>query len=219
MGHATNAGADGLVHDSELQKRNGLCVLIMESQANRNGRQVARPPSQNELRKQNAICVFVTEVQANGNGGHVMRPPSQSDLRKRNAICVFITELQANGNGRQIARPPPQSELRKRNATCVLIMELQANGNGRQVTQPPPQSELWKQNAICVNCRRMAIADSSCGLLRKVSRGSGTPHVRLGRKCRRMGTAENKVAMAGESAGRLYALAFDVYVSSIPLEY
>jgi len=52
-----------------------------------------------------------------------------------------------------------------------------------------------------------------------VSCGSGTPHVRSGRKCRRMGMAENKVAMAGESAGRLYTLAFDVYVSSIPLEY
>jgi len=31
--------------------------------------------------------------------------------------------------------------------------------------------------------------------------------------------AETKVAIAGEWAGCLYALAFDVYVSSIPLEY
>ena len=65
----------------------------------------------------------------------------------------------------------------------------------------------------------MAMADGSRGLLRKVSCGSGTPHVCSRRKRRRMGKAENKVAMAGESAGRLYALAFDVYVSSILLEY
>jgi len=34
-----------------------------------------------------------------------------------------------------------------------------------------------------------------------------------------METAENKVGIAGELAGRLYTLAFDIYVSSIPLEY
>ena len=67
--------------------------------------------------------------------------------------------------------------------------------------------------------RRMAMADRSRGLLRKVSCESGTPHVVSRRKCRRMGMAENKVGMTGELAGRLYALAFDVYVSSILLEY
>jgi len=102
---------------------------------------------------------------------------------------VFITEVLANGNGRQVMRSPLQSELRKRNALSVLITKLQANGNGGHVTRPPP------------HC------------------GSGTPYVCSGWKRRRMGTAENKVAMVGESAGRLYALAFDVYVSSIPLEY
>ena len=41
---------------SELQKRNALCVLITELQANGNGRQVMRPPPQSELRKRNATC-------------------------------------------------------------------------------------------------------------------------------------------------------------------
>jgi len=71
MGHAANAGADELVQDRELQKRNALYVLITELQANGNGRQVTRPPPQSELRKWNALCVLITELQANGNGGHV----------------------------------------------------------------------------------------------------------------------------------------------------
>ena len=55
-----------LVQDRELQKRNALCVLITELQANGNGRQVMRPPPQSELRKRNATYVFRTEVPANG---------------------------------------------------------------------------------------------------------------------------------------------------------
>ena len=69
---------------SSAQKRNALCVLITELQANGNGRQVMRPPPQTELPKQNAIRVF---IMANGNGRKVMWPPPQSELQKRNAIC------------------------------------------------------------------------------------------------------------------------------------
>ena len=67
---------------SELQKRNALCVLITELQANGNGRQVTWPPSQSELRKRNATCVFTTEAAANGkgrkqgcDGGRISRAP------------------------------------------------------------------------------------------------------------------------------------------------
>ena len=88
MGHAANAGADGLVQDRELWKRNALCVLITEMQANGNNKQVTRPPPQSELRKRNALYVLITELQANGNGRQVTRPPLQTELRKRNAIHV-----------------------------------------------------------------------------------------------------------------------------------
>jgi len=53
---------------SDLRKRNALCVLLMELQANGNSRQVTWPPPQSELRKRNATCVFRTEAAANGNG-------------------------------------------------------------------------------------------------------------------------------------------------------
>jgi len=97
-------------------------------------------------------------VMADGIGRQVTRPPPQSELQKQNTLCVLITELQVNGNSPQLMRPPPQSELQNQN-------ELQANGNGRQVMRPPPQGELWKRNTLCVNCRRMAMADRSRGLL------------------------------------------------------
>ena len=87
-----------LVQDRELQKRNALCVLITELQANGNGRQVMRPPPQSELREaERHMCVY------NGSAGRgqVTRPPPQSELRKRNATYVFRTEVPANGKRRK----------------------------------------------------------------------------------------------------------------------
>jgi len=54
MGHAANAGGDGLVQDRELRKRNAIRVFIT---VNGNGRKVTRPPPQSELWKRNALCV------------------------------------------------------------------------------------------------------------------------------------------------------------------
>ena len=120
-----------------------------------------------------------------------MRPPLQSQLRKRNAICMFIM---ANVNGRQVTWLPPQS-----------LMDVN-NGSACEWQWRTGHSASSGNCHICVY-NGSAGADRSRGLLRKVSCGSGTPHVRSGRKCRRMGTAENKVGMAGESAARLCALA------------
>ena len=50
---------------SEVRKRNGICVFITEVQVNWNGRQVTRPPLQT-----------------------VTRPPPQSELRKQGMAYV-----------------------------------------------------------------------------------------------------------------------------------
>ena len=122
---------------------------------------------------------------------------------------MFITEVQANGNGRQVMRSA-QSELQKRNAIC------------RQVMRPPPQSELRKRNAICVlitEFRRMAMADRSRGLPRKVSlrKRNATcvfrTEVPANRNSRKQGCDGGRIGSAP------LRLSFDVYVSSIPLVY
>ena len=85
---------------SELRKRNALCVLITELQANGSGRQVTRPPPQSELLKRKTLSVLTTELHANGNGRQVTSPPQQSELQKQNALSVLIIEVSANRNVR-----------------------------------------------------------------------------------------------------------------------
>ena len=118
--HLISRQVTQLPPQSQLRKRNALCMLITKLQANGNGRHVTRPPPQSELQKRNALSVLKTELQANGKQVTQL-PPLIAEAER-----VFKTEVPENGNGRQVTRPPLQTELRKPNAIRVFITEVQA---------------------------------------------------------------------------------------------
>ena len=117
-----------------------MCVLIMELQANGNGRQVTQPPSQSELHKWNALSVLKTELQANGKQVTQL-PPLIAEAER-----VFKTEVPENGNGRQVTRPPLQTELWKPNAIRVFITEVQVQTGHAAFSA----KRVVEANAICV---------------------------------------------------------------------